>query len=211
MRGEDDPAGVVERGYDAAAETHLEWIRRIEGDPRLAYLDELMGRLRAPARVLDLGCGAGVPITQRLAERHEVTGVDISAAQLRLAREAVPGAEFVRADIGTFDPGVHRFDAVTAFYSVSHTPRATHAGLFRRIASWLVPGGLFLGSLGASDSADTVAEWLGVPMFFSSFDADGNRRLLREAGFELLRDDVVTMREPEGPATFLWVLATRPR
>jgi hypothetical protein len=50
---------------------------------------------------------------------------------------------------------------------------------------------------------------LGVPMFFSSFDADENRRLLRAAGFELRRDDVVTMREPGGAATFLWVLATR--
>jgi hypothetical protein len=47
-------------------------------------------------------------------------------------------------------------------------------------------------------------------MFFSSFDADTNRRLLREAGFDLLRDDVVTMHEPDGPATFLWALATRP-
>jgi SAM-dependent methyltransferase len=132
--------------------------------------------------VLDLGCGAGVPITQRLAEHHHVTGVDISGERLRLARQAVPGAEFVRADIGTFDPGPRRFDAVTAFYSISHTPRGTHASLFRRIASWLAPGGLFLASLGASGSADTVEEWLGVPMFFSSFDADGNRGLLRAAG-----------------------------
>jgi SAM-dependent methyltransferase len=210
--GRDDQArGVVERGYDAAAGTHLDWLGRIEGDPRLEYLDDLLGRLPVGARVLDLGCGAGVPNTRLLAERCRVTGVDISASQLRLARAAVPGAEFVQADIGGFNPGRRRFDAVTAFYSVSHLPRDGHAELFRRIASWLVPGGLFLASLGATGCPDAIEQWLGVPMFFSSFGADDNRRLVRDAGLALLRDDVVTMREPEGPATFLWVLASRPR
>ncbi len=33
--------------------------------------------------------------------------------------------------------------------------------------------------------------------------------MLGEAGFELLRDEVVTIREPEGDATFQWVLARR--
>ena len=114
---------------------------------------------------------------------------------------------FVHADMERYDPGGKMFDAVTALYSVSHLPRSTHAGLFARIASWLEPGGLFLASLGAHGCADTVDEWLGVPMFFSSFDADENRRLLRLAGFETLLDDVVTMQEPDGPATFLWILA----
>jgi hypothetical protein len=47
-------------------------------------------------------------------------------------------------------------------------------------------------------------------MFFSAFDADTNRRLLRDAGFRLELDEVVTMREPEGEVAFLWVLARTP-
>ena len=46
-------------------------------------------------------------------------------------------------------------------------------------------------------------------MFFSGFDADTNRRLIREAGFELVLDEVVTMQEPETEATFLWVLSRK--
>ena len=43
-------------------------------------------------------------------------------------------------------------------------------------------------------------------MFFSSHDADTNRRLLAESGLRLVRAEVVTMREPEGDASFLWVI-----
>ena len=41
----------------------------------------------------------------------------------------------------------------------------------------------------------------------AGFPPETNRRLLHEAGFELLRDELVTIREPEWPATFQWVLA----
>ena len=46
-------------------------------------------------------------------------------------------------------------------------------------------------------------------MFFSSFLPETNTRLVREAGFAILRDELVTFREPDGDATFQWVLAMR--
>jgi len=47
-------------------------------------------------------------------------------------------------------------------------------------------------------------------MFFSCYDADTSRTLLRETGLELLADEVVEQHEPgEGVARFLWVLAQR--
>jgi len=33
---------------------------------------------------------------------------------------------------------------------------------------------------------------------------------VREAGFEILRDELATFREPEGDVTFQWILASRP-
>jgi hypothetical protein len=64
--------------------------------------------------------------------------------------------------------------------------------------------------MGATDSGDWIGEWLGTPMFFSSFDADENRRLVAATGLETLIADVVQTVEPEGPVPFLWVLARRP-
>ena len=47
-------------------------------------------------------------------------------------------------------------------------------------------------------------------MFFASFDVATNREPLAEAGFELVRDQVIAHDEPgHGPVSFMWVLAKR--
>lgn len=205
-----DHVQTVQAGYDELAAGFGEWGERVEGDPWERFLEELAGKLPDGASVLDLGCGDGAK-TARLARRFEVVGVDISEEQLRLARAAVPGATFVQADFAQLDVPPGSLDAVTAFYSIVHVPRDQHPALFARIERWLRPGGLFLASLSHVGGPDRTEEWLGVEMFFSGFDAETNGRLVREAGFELLSDDLVWMREPEGDAAFLWVLARKPR
>jgi SAM-dependent methyltransferase len=200
---------LVAEGYDEIGDRFEEWRDRIVGDPRRRWADELTSRLDEGARILELGCGAGVPDTQLLAERFAVTGVDISPEQVRRARARVPRAEFVVADFTAEDFAPGTFDAVAAFYSFNHVPRELLAGLFGRIRSWLVPGGLFLVALGTGDTEGWTGEWLGAPTFFSSYPPETNRRLLDDAGFERLLDEVVTLQEPDGEATFQWVLARR--
>jgi cyclopropane fatty-acyl-phospholipid synthase-like methyltransferase len=200
---------TVEAGYDELAPRFGDWAARVKGDPWERFLSELAGQLAPGARVLDLGCGNGQKIA-RLADRFDVTGVDISKEQLRLARAEIPNARFVHADLAELDFPAESYDAVTALYSISHVPREQHPALFGKVARWLRPSGLFLASLSANGTNDWTEEWLGVEMFFSGFDADTNRRLIREASFELAVDDVLSMQEPEGEATFLWVLARKP-
>jgi len=207
----DERKATVEEGYDAIGEAYLEWSARSSNPGRDRLLPQLMGRLPDGADVLDLGCGAGIPWTRMLAERFHVTGVDISPVQLAAAGRNVPNATFVQADFASVDFPAASFDGIVALYSISHLPREEHAALFDRIARWLRPGGLLLASLGAHDSPDWMGEWIaGQRMFFSSFDAGVNRRLVVSAGFELLIDEVTEIIEPEGPVAFLWLLAQRP-
>ena len=198
---------IVADGYDVIGETFSEWKGRIVGDPRAAWRGELVSRLPQGSRVLDLGCGDGLPDTQLLAERFRVTGVDVSPEQVRRATAAVPSAEFVCADFSELELPQGSFDGVAAFYSFNHVPRDLLAPLFRSIRGWLVPGGLFLTALGTSNEEGWIGEWLGTRMFFSSFPPLTNSRLVEEAGFELLRDEVVDFLEPEGEAVFQWILA----
>jgi cyclopropane fatty-acyl-phospholipid synthase-like methyltransferase len=199
----------VGRGYDAIGERFAEWRDRVVGDPRREWEEELVSRLQGGGRVLELGCGAGVPDTQRLAARFRVTGVDISAEQVRRARNAVPEAEFVQADFTALELEPESVDAVVSFYAFNHVPRELLVPTFVSIHRWLVRGGLLMIALGTSDIEAWTGDWLGAPTFFSSFPPETNTRLVREAGFEILRDELVTFREPDGDATFQWLLAMR--
>jgi SAM-dependent methyltransferase len=204
-----DPKQLVARSYDQIALRYAAW--NVEGNPTMRFVRELDARLPEGADVLELGCGRGVPVARELAKRHRLTGVDISAAQIALARHHVPEANFVHGDYTEIDVAADSLDAVAAILTVTHVPREEHAELLGRIARWLRDGGLLLCSLGSGDAPGSVEEdWLGAPMFFSHFDADTNRRLLRETGFELLLDEIVPMQEEgHGEARFLWVLAQK--
>lgn len=148
-----------------------------------------MARLAAGSRVLDLGCGAGVPIASALAERFRVVGVDLSRAQIALARRQVPDADFVRGDMRTCEFASEAFDAVVSFYAIFHLPREYHEALFRRIAGWLKPGGWLMASLARFDESDyTEDDFFGVDMFWSNYGIERYRAMLADAGFAIVQE-----------------------
>ena len=203
-----DPKEIVARGYDAIALRYAEWAGRI-ASPALGWLRDLDARLHDGADVLELGCGRGVPGTRELARRHRVTGVDISAVQIELARHHVPEASFVHSDALDLDIASDSFDAVVALYFFGHVPADEQRELIGRIALWLREGGLFLATFGAGEAGEDVDEdWLGAPMFFASLGGDSYLPLLRDCGLDPLREEVVAQSEPgHGDVAFHWVLA----
>jgi SAM-dependent methyltransferase len=198
---------LVADGYDRIGETFSAWREKIVGDPRCEWEDELVSRLATDARVLELGCGGGSPETQRLARRFRLTGIDISPRQVERARAAIPEADFVCADFTELELAPGSFDAVASFYVFNHVPRELLAPLLGRIQGWLVPHGWLLTAFGVSDNEGWTGEWLGAPTFFASFPPEVNSRLVRDAGFAIERDEVITFEELEGPTSFQWVLA----
>jgi predicted TPR repeat methyltransferase len=203
----DPRIALVAAGYDAMADTWERWKAQIRDDPRTEWCHELIDRLAPGAHVVELGCGGGTEETRVLASRFRFTAVDVSAEQVRRARERLSGVELLHADVTELELAPGSVDAVASFYVLNHLPRELLEGLFERVGHWLVPGGLFLTALGASDLPGWTGDWLGAPTYFSGHPPETNRRLLGDAGFSLLRDELVTIREPEGEATFHWVLA----
>jgi cyclopropane fatty-acyl-phospholipid synthase-like methyltransferase len=177
----------------------------------MRWVEKLLDLLEDGSDVLELGCGAGSPATRRLAERHKVLGVDISPRQVELARERVPNATFERADATSlaFEPA--SFDAVVSLFMLGHVPRAEQAPLLDSIAAWLREGGYLLATMGTADADDAVeGDWLGAPMFFASFDEAEDRRLLADAGFDLIEAKVIPVEEPgHGVVSFMWSLAQK--
>lgn len=200
---------IVERGWDQIPDRFAEWQAQIDDAERDARVDDLLARVPRGADVLELGCGAGGPTTQRLAAHGRLTGVDISAEQLRRARERIPAATFIHADAATVHLAKGGFDAVVSLYVLNNLPREELGALFRRIRDWLRPDGLFLASLPAFDLPAWQGDWLGADMFFSGWDADTTLLVAGEAGLEIVDHRVEAMQEPEGEVRWLWMLASR--
>jgi len=198
---------LVADAYDAIGETFAEWRDAGVGDPRREWEDKLVARLADGARVLELGCGSGAPETKRLAERFDVTGVDISPKQIKRERAAIPHATFVCADFTELELPAGSFDAVVSFYVFNHVPRELLAPLLANIRTWLAPEGWFLNAFGQTDNPGWTGDWLGAPTFFASYPPEVNSQLVRDAGFTIVEDEVVAWEGSDTPECFQWVLA----
>lgn len=199
--------------YDTLARRYDQWSEAVMPDVRAAWARQIEVVVSEGERVVELGCGTGVPVGKWLAARYEYTGVDASTGMLAEARRHVPAATFVQADMETvtFDAG--SLGAVIAFSSIIHVPRERHAALFGAIASWLRPGGLFVASLHSREHADDFEpDWLGAgPMRWTGFDRATNLAMIASAGLEVAESEVIDQVEPDGtPIHPLWLVARKP-
>jgi predicted TPR repeat methyltransferase len=163
----------------------------------IARIDSLVP---AGAPVLDLGCGTGVPTARIFTESgRRVVGVDVAEGMLRLAREQVPAAEFLRADVRDLPDDLGRFGAVTAFFSLLMLSRADIEKTLGRVTGWLQPGGLFGLSMVDLDADSLPVEFMGVPVQVSGYPQDVLAEKLTDAGFELLSIETVGFTPADGP------------
>jgi SAM-dependent methyltransferase len=198
---------LVATGYDAIADAYLD--RFGVSAVRQKWLGHLIESLPLKGgRVLDLGCGAGIPVARDLAALgHYVLGVDGSAQQIVRACRNVPAASFVQADMCEVEFDTASFDAVGAFYSITHLAPAQQGQLLSKIAAWLKPGGTLVASFGAGEAGEWIGEWLGTMMFFGHDGEEATLKCLRDAHLNVRRC-LVELQDNED-AAFLWIEATR--
>jgi SAM-dependent methyltransferase len=124
-------------GYSTLDRFGPGWQRAMELGDFLGLLPPVAG-----ARVLDLGCGAG-QLAGFLAEQGaaSVLGVDVSARMLAQA-EPHPRLRLERAAIEDLTCEPASFELVVSSLAFHYV--ADYAGLIRRIAGWLTPGGVLV-------------------------------------------------------------------
>lgn len=228
----------IKKAYDAIAPKYLTWTQSTHGI-RLLYMDKLLQNLNAtppppvespshtsdpPKRninILELGCGAGIPVTQHLATlpNTSITANDISETQIALARERLPSSvTLIQGDMMELSFPDATFDAVLAMYSIFHLPRDEQVAMLHRVHGWLKPGGWVLVNFAAGEFAsESDANWLGGRegvVHWSGWGVEGTRRVLGDVGFGIVVDEVEQDEEEEEDGSvkkvdFHWVLARK--
>lgn len=191
------------------------WARSAAGEqPTLPVNPYLLAETShlATGTALDAGCGTGSEAVWLAEHGWLVTGADISATALAIAAERATAAgvdgriEWVEADLTRWQPARAWDLVVTGYVHASIDQLA----LYRRIASWVAPGGtmLIVGHLsGHHDSHGShehpegaTASRDGIPSVFAApgwrVDADyENVRTVHAGGHRVrLRDVIVRAR-----------------
>ncbi|KAK4141822.1 S-adenosyl-L-methionine-dependent methyltransferase [Dichotomopilus funicola] len=242
----------LQASYDAIAPAYNAWAIS-NSALRLRFLNRLLELLPPPSQnststttsnaepnnnaptptvlhALELGCGAGIPITQSLLQHQphtfHITANDLSMAQIALAQEAVgingeitasaagrtgdicSEVTWIQGDMMQLQYPDQSFDVIIALYSVIHLPRTEQDVLLERIARWLRPGGLVLVNFGAeSVEEDVMEDWMGQWMFSSGWGAEVALEKVKGTGLEVVLG--VVEREEGVDAEFLWVIGRR--
>ena len=202
-----DPKKIVKKGYDEIGGKYT--ATRDENLAEMKLLTEFSEKIQSNGKVLDLGCGGGVPFTKYLSEKFYITGVDLSPKQIERARKNVPKARFICEDMTMVNSPENYYDGIYALYSIIHVPRNEHLTIFLNMYKMLKPGALLLVSLHSNDDPQSIYDdYFGTKMYWSGFDKDENIKLIEQADFEIIWTKLV--QDSLSDSKHLFVLAQKP-
>jgi len=161
--------------------------------------------------LLDLGCGAGEPLSRWFVDRGwTVKGVDYTPEMVNLARTYVPEMDVVAADMRDVSFPPQSFDGIISVYSLFHLSSDDQFMMLERMYRWLNRGGRALftyatKSYTGHDVFSGFKVFMGEELFYS-------HRTPAELSQELDRIGFVTESMIDrniGGEIFLWVTVVK--
>lgn len=156
-------------------------------------MDEFAAKMPKGAEIVDLGCGAGTETVwfARNIPGCRITGVDFSEGMLDLARRnGDENAEWNLESISEYQHPVPA-DGVWARGSLHHLSNEELAAAFRRIASYLKPGGVFccINKHGDGENIEVSKRYGGEARRYFNFFSEGMiERLAEGSGLKVLSE-----------------------
>ncbi|OAQ51591.1 hypothetical protein HTG_16165 [Natrinema mahii] len=185
---------AVRRAYDEITSTYANERVATYDEAESAALAALFDSVPDGCRLLDAGCGHGIPALEYALDPSNgvdpelAVGLDLSRGQLETATRLVPDATLCQGEMTRLPFAADTFDAVTALYSLIHVPIDDHSTAIEAFARVLRPGGQFLLTEGWTEWAGSNPDWLetGTEMQWHMAGAEATREQLEAAGFELV-------------------------
>ena len=188
---------IVSQGYDAAAEQFLKQCNETRLSlPIYHQFKEIIKQLAKiykgrDAKILDIGCGNGVPVAQDLLqENFPYLGIDSSKEQIKYAKDLNPNdkQKFILAEMSSFLANDDRPSLLAALvlFADFHICEHMQISLYKSLYDALVPGGVILCTAMECEWEGYEDQWLGSSgtIFYCAHGQDWYKRELKSIGFE---------------------------
>lgn len=149
------------------------------------WLDRFLNLLPSKGSVLDVGCGAGEPITAYVQSKgFFVTGVDTSPTLLKICETRIPSAELLLMDMRKLELN-KKFDGIIAWDSFFHLNQSEQREVLPLFLKHLKPQGSMLLTVGprAGEVLGTVGR---EQVYHSSLSSDEYKAILSGGGLSTI-------------------------
>jgi SAM-dependent methyltransferase len=128
--------------YDHGAQANAAWFAEV------ATLEAAVELFAPGGNVLELACGTGLWTRHLVAHADHLTAVDGASEVLDLNRARTDAlgvsVTYIEADLFSWEPPKHAFDACVFGFWLSHVPEERFASFWAMVSSALRPGGRVL-------------------------------------------------------------------
>jgi SAM-dependent methyltransferase len=214
--------------HDMWDELNVEYEHAYRNNPfKTDCVEKAIALLKPGSRVLDVGCGTGVPVAKMLADAGmDVQGTDVAPQMINHAKASVKGTFEVANMVNHQPQGT--FDVVFIIFSHLGLTYAEFHGAVYRLAKTLRPDGLLIiGQAPAEqvvppedDAWDETKSYVegynlpfwGQPFPTLMFSRAGQKTFLESMGFTTLYDQVNTFQPDNvkcGPEDQQYIIARR--
>ena len=163
--------------------------RRAYFDRRLARLENRLGKAYRGARLLEIGCGAGILLQEAWRRGWKADAVELSVELVAVARRNNPEATIITGDIQNLEPTGTPYDAIISLDVLEHV--LVPMTMIENCREFLKPGGLLMlqtPNARSLRSRTQGARWdmLDPDQHLNIFSPDALRVLLTTVGFDIL-------------------------
>ena len=157
-----------------------------EHRPRILFeqnwLDKFIALLPANGRVLDIGCGAGEPISEYLIKSEfRLTGLDASKNMLSISKSRFPTANWIKMDMRDLNLDM-KFDGIISWDSFFHLNQEEQRQVLILFIDHLTSDGSLLLTIG-DKSGEVIGTVEGEEVYHSSLDPEEYKEILYKFGF----------------------------
>jgi 8-oxo-dGTP pyrophosphatase MutT (NUDIX family) len=172
------------KSYESSA---FDYARNVEGLHPHKEAERFLSLIPSGKTIIDIGCGSGRDVKKFSDRGFHVTGIDFSPSMIEIARSNAPKATFKIIDMHALNLE-EIFDAAWANASLLHIAKINFPKVLKKICSLLNDDGLFYIKMkqGSHEGIEIDARYDNLPKFYSYFEENELKRLLIEAGFDIL-------------------------